>query len=298
MKNILLINLLVVCGVTAGRAGYCQHPVQPLISTDTNHVLVAAHRGDWRNAPENSLLAFRYAAAMGVDIVEVDLAKTKDGEIIIMHDKTIDRTTNGKGRPSDYTLDEIKQFRLKNGLGRLTAHSIPTLREVLTALKGSVMVNLDKSYDFFNEAYSIAKQTGTLNQAIFKSEATWFDLNKRYPGMVDSILYMPVVVLDSPGARLIINEFLQLSHPYAFEFIFQKDTSSLLKNNGFISKANSGVWINSLWASLNGGHYDDMAVEEGNIKDSWQWLIQHGARILQTDRPRELLEFLRQSGWR
>lgn len=69
-----------------------------------NTVMVVAHRGDWRNAPENSVPAFTNAAAMGVDVVELDLNKTKDGVVIIMHDQTIDRTTNGKGKPADYTL--------------------------------------------------------------------------------------------------------------------------------------------------------------------------------------------------
>lgn len=110
---------------------------------------MAAHRGDWRNASENSLPAFQYAAAMGADIVELDLKKTKDGEIVILQDVTLDRATNGKGNPTDYTLAELKKLRLKNGLGRVTDNPIPTLREVMVALKGKALVNLDKSYDYF-----------------------------------------------------------------------------------------------------------------------------------------------------
>ena len=133
-----------------------------------NKIMVAAHRGDWRNAPENSLSAFKNAAAMGVDIVELDLAKTKDGVIVIMHDQTIDRTTNGKGAPGDYTYDEIQKFGLRNGLGRVTGNHIPTLKEVMLALKGKrVMVNLDKSYPYYHEAFAVLTETGTLKQAIF-----------------------------------------------------------------------------------------------------------------------------------
>jgi glycerophosphoryl diester phosphodiesterase len=140
-------------------------------ATAQNKILVTSHRGDWRNAPENSLLGFKYAADMGADIVELDLKKTKDGEIVIMHDETINRTTNGKGKASDYTLQEIKAFGLKNGIGRVTNNHIPTLREVMLALKGKpVKVNLDKSYPYYNETYAILNETGTLQQAIFKSE--------------------------------------------------------------------------------------------------------------------------------
>jgi glycerophosphoryl diester phosphodiesterase len=259
-----------------------------------NKIMVTAHRGDWRNAPENSLRAFQYAADMGVDIVELDLKKTKDGEIVIMHDAAINRTTNGKGIPADYTLEEIKAFRLKNGLGRVTNNPIPTLKEVMLALKGTgVKVNLDKSYDVYPEAYAILKETGTLQQAIFKSEMPFDSLQHRYPQLVDKIIYMPVVNLDKPDARKVIVDYLKGMKPYAFELIFTKDTSAILTDNKFITKTGSKVWINSLWASLNGGHDDDTAVEEDNKKDSWDWIINHGATIIQTDRPKLLLEYLR-----
>jgi glycerophosphoryl diester phosphodiesterase len=258
-------------------------------------IQVTAHRGDWRNAPENSLTGFKYAAAMGVDIVELDLKKTSDDEIVIMHDETIDRTTNGKGKPSDYTLSDIKKFRLKNGLGRPAAYDpIPTLREVMLALKGTgVKVNLDKSYPYYNEAYAILNETGTLKQAIFKSEVPYDTLKKKYPQLINNIIYMPVVNLDKPGAKKIIADYLKNMKPYAFELTFTRDTSSILTNHEFITKTGSKIWINSLWASLNGGHDDDLAVEQDNKKDSWDWIITHGAVIIQTDRPQLLLEYLR-----
>ncbi|MBD1391605.1 glycerophosphodiester phosphodiesterase family protein [Mucilaginibacter glaciei] len=257
-------------------------------------VMVAAHRGDWRNAPENSLRAFEYAAAMGVDIVELDLNKTKDGEIVIMHDQTIDRTTNGKGKPADFTLEEIKKFGLKNGLGRVTRNPIPTLKEVMLALKGKpVMVNLDKSYPYYEEAFAILKQTGTLKQAIFKAEVTYTQLKDKYPRLIDSIIYMPIINLDKPEARQIIGEYQQHMQPFAFEMNFKSDTSFLFKDPKLITSKGSKIWLNSLWASLNNGHDDDLAVEENNTKDSWEWLINHGAGVLQTDRPKELLLYLK-----
>src|SRR3712207_3114810 len=75
-------------------------------------VLVAAHRANWDAAPENSLPAIQSCIDNGVDIVEIDNKMTKDGHLIIMHDQTIDRTTNGKGKVADYSLAEIKKFRL------------------------------------------------------------------------------------------------------------------------------------------------------------------------------------------
>jgi glycerophosphoryl diester phosphodiesterase len=259
-----------------------------------NKVMVTAHRGDWRNAPENSLRAFEYAAAMGVDMVELDLNQTKDGVLVIMHDQTIDRTTNGKGKPADYTLDEIRKFGLRNGLGRVTRNTIPTFKEVMLALKGKpVMVNLDKSYPYYREAFAVLKETGTLKQAVFKAEVTYTALKENYAGLIDSITYMPIINLDKPDARAVINDYLQHMKPWAFELNFKSDTSSILKDNRFITSKGSKVWLNSLWGSLNAGHDDDLAVEEDNKKDSWDWLINHGALVLQTDRPKQLLEYLR-----
>ncbi len=255
-------------------------------------VLVTAHRGDWRNAPENSLQAFKTAIEMGVDIIELDLNKTKDGVLIIMHDETIDRTTDGTGKPSDYTLEDIKKFHLKNGLGRLTSHTIPTLEEVMRLVKGKVLVNLDKSYNYFQEAYQIVKATGTLQQAIFKTDATYPEVRKRYPDILDNLVFMPVVNLDRPNARQIIDEYQHQMKPVAFELIFQKDTSEILSNNNYINMRGSKIWMNSLWASLCAGHDDDRAVDTGDTKNSWGWLIAHGANILQTDRPAELLMYL------
>jgi glycerophosphoryl diester phosphodiesterase len=260
-------------------------------------VMVAAHRGDWRNAPENSLQAYKLAIEEGVDIIEVDLNKTSDGVIVIMHDETINRTTDGKGRPGDYTLEELKKFHLRNGLGVVTRHTVPTLEEVLQLAKGKVMVNLDKSYPYFNEAYGIAKKLGVLNQTIFKAQVHCEEVKQKYAAIIDSIIFMPVVTLDHVDALQSIRQYQQVMKPVAFEFIFQRDTSAILGKAAVINKNGAKIWINSLWPSLNGTHDDDMAVELGNKRDSWGWLIEHGATIIQTDRPKELLEYLRKNNY-
>lgn len=76
---------------------------------------MASHRGDWRNYPENSLAAMNSAINMGVDIIELDLALTKDSVLVVCHDRTLDRTTTGKGKISDMPLDSIRTLRLKTG---------------------------------------------------------------------------------------------------------------------------------------------------------------------------------------
>jgi glycerophosphoryl diester phosphodiesterase len=97
-----------------------------LVQAQSTHVRVASHRGDWRSYANNSIESIESCIRMGVDIVEIDVAKTKNGRLILMHDRKIDRTTNGKGPASDFTLEELNALNLRNGLGRVTGFKIPT----------------------------------------------------------------------------------------------------------------------------------------------------------------------------
>lgn len=71
---------------------------EKLLNRNLHSVIVVSHRADWRNFPENSLEAIESAIRMGVDVVELDLQRTKDGKLILMHDSKLDRTTTGKGK--------------------------------------------------------------------------------------------------------------------------------------------------------------------------------------------------------
>ncbi len=261
----------------------------------SKQVLVAAHRGDWHNFPENSLEAVLSAAEMGVDIVEIDLQMTKDGHLVLMHDKTVDRVTNGKGAVSTFSLDSLKKLRLKNGLGRVTRFGIPTLEEVMTAVKGKVMVNLDKGYDFLVPAYAILQKTGTLTQAIAKSEYPAEKVLAENAALLRNLRYMPVVNLDRPEAAGMIAGYEKQMHAAAFELNFGSDTSAVLGRFADIRRKGARVWVNSLWASLNAGHEDDRAVS-GDLEGSYDWIIARGATIIQTDRPEFLLSYLRKRG--
>ncbi len=92
-------------------------------------VILVGHRGTRSRADENTIKAFGLAADYGMDIIECDPRLTKDGAFIIMHDKTVDRTTNGSGKVEDMTLDEIRMLRTEHG------EMIPTLEEVLDVAK-------------------------------------------------------------------------------------------------------------------------------------------------------------------
>lgn len=107
--------------------------------------LLSAHRGGAsRGHPENCLATFAATVSQTWSILEIDLQVTKDGAIVLMHDPTLDRTSNGKGPIKDRTLAELKELRLKDRLGNLTDERIPTLDEVMKWARGKTILALDK----------------------------------------------------------------------------------------------------------------------------------------------------------
>lgn len=132
--------------------------IQNLEDAQDKKIIVVAHRGDWRNAPENSLQAIENCIKMGVDMVEIDIQETKDGQLVLMHDYTIDRTTKATGLVKDWTLDSLRTLKLLDGLGVETNQKIPTLEEALRLCKDKILVNLDKSYDIFDKCYEVVKK--------------------------------------------------------------------------------------------------------------------------------------------
>lgn len=161
-RKILFVCLLFLCFYSElAKAQRVDEIRKALLNPKTDKVLVVAHRGFWRcNAPENSLAAIDSAIQAKIDMVELDIYKTKDGHPVLLHDGTVDRTTDGKGSVSDMTLAEVKQLHLRDKEGNLTNHRIPTLEEALLKAKGNIMVNLDKAYDIFDDVYRIIEKTG------------------------------------------------------------------------------------------------------------------------------------------
>ena len=268
---------------------------EKLFSRDISSVLVVAHRGDWRYAPENSLQAVEHSIKMGVDIVEVDLQKTKDGVLIIMHDSTLDRTTTGKGKVADKTWEEISQFRLRNGCGIKTVQKIPTLEELLIATKGRVLINLDKADRYFDEVYALLQKTGTARQIVMKGRKPNDEVQALYGDYLGELIYMPVVNLDKPNAREIIDGFQQGIKPVAYELLYKADSNPLPKELKEELKGKALIWYNTLWEGMAGGHEDERALED--IDAAYGYLIDTlGARIIQTDRSELLLNYLKKRG--
>ena len=295
MKHIIFALLL--CTQLAGYALTRAEKLAGMLSDPASgQIMVVSHRGDWRNAPENSLQAIQNCIDMGVDMVEIDLKKTKDGHLILMHDKLIDRTMTGKGKPSDYTLDELREMWLRNGAGHKTQHKVATLEEAMTLAKDKILVNIDKGYDYFDDVYAVLEKTGTIGQCVIKAGKPYSTVKEENAIALDKMIFMPVVKLSDTGARGMIEEYDRNYHPSMYELVFDNDGADVMSCIELTRNSGARIFVNSLWPELCGGHHDDRAVELGEPQQSWGWIIDQGVSLIQTDRPALLLNYLRERG--
>jgi glycerophosphoryl diester phosphodiesterase len=105
--------------------------------------LKIAHRGYSSRYPENTLPAFEGAVAAGADMIELDVRLSRDGELVVIHDATIDRTSNGRGRMADLTLAELRRFSYPNAMTAFGRVPIPTLAEVIDRVGAQVTLNVE-----------------------------------------------------------------------------------------------------------------------------------------------------------
>jgi len=284
-----------------------QSPVDRLnaiFQADTRKVFVAAHRGDWRDAPENSLESLTWAAGLGVDIVELDLKLTSDGQLVVMHDPRLDRTTTGSGGVADHTLAEVTSLHLRAGTGHPTAYTVPTFAQELDAARQDAeILDVDQGWNYLPEVVKEVRAHGAAGQVILNvyPNTPYDTLMQRVPDLSDDLTLMVVVNMARPDAESIIRSYRPHKRTIV-QCIFADDQSDPVRHIADYGKQ-APIWINSLWPDQNAGHDDDRAVGQGppgqgSQDQTWGWLIAHGARIIQTDRPRELLQYLQQKGLR
>ena len=257
-------------------------------------IMVIAHRGDWRNAPENSLQAIQNCIDMGVDMVEIDVRMTKDSVLVLMHDETLDRTTTGIGEVSQWTLDSLQTLNLRNGLGRPTHHRVPTLEEALSLAQGQILVNLDKCYAYFDQVYEILQKTTTVDHVVMKGKVSVNQVKEDFGHYLEQVFFMPIIVLHEPDAVQTIAAYQKELSPIAYEFVFKDEESPIIDQFEELRQTGASIWVNTLWASLNAGYEDDQAFHHSD--SIYGWYIRKGVNMLQTDRPALLLKYLRQKG--
>lgn len=259
-------------------------------------VMVVAHRGCWANAPENSIAAIEDCIRLGADMVELDVRNTADGALVLMHDATIDRTTSGTGKVSGISVDALRALKLRQGAGgtsaALTDDRVPTLEEALLAARGRILVNLDLKVENEAEVFALVDALGMGGQILMKLYDTPQStrlINAPFHGRTH---YMPIIGACLPRSapdctaqlRAPLEDYARFN-PVAYEVSF-------FGNRGFLKSVlaqprakNTRVWVNTL------GHDDARALADPD--KTWGELIDMGVSMIQTDRPADLLAWLR-----
>ena len=297
---ILLSGLLLLqtsCSHSASVPGnHADWVVSELHDPSSDKVLVACHRGDWRNWPENSLAAIESVIGMGADIMELDLKLTKDSVLVVCHDRTIDRTTSGKGRVCDITYDSIRRCVLKTGHGVKTTHRMPTLREALEVCKDRIVVNVDQGYEYYDLVLAVTEELGVTEQILIKGKRSTDVVAAKFSEHPRNMMYMPIIDILKPKGQALFAEYRDKGiTPLAYEVCWSEYTPEVKECMDKVVASGSKLWVNSLWPTLNGGLCDDAAFE-GDPAEVYGKLVDMGATMIQTDRPELLISYLRSRG--
>lgn len=144
--NTIQVLALIIFMMILSSLCYCQTKNQKPLLFDHN-TITTSHRGYAGNYPENTLIGIQKAVDLKVDRIEIDVQQTKDSVIILMHDKTINRTTNGNGRIKDLTYNKLKQFSAGIKFNtKFKNQGIPTLQEVLNIIDGQSTLVIEIKY--------------------------------------------------------------------------------------------------------------------------------------------------------
>lgn len=266
--------------------------VEALHDPNTKYVVVVAHRGDWRNYPENSLPAIESVIQMGVDVMELDIKMTKDSVLVLCHDWTLDRTTTGCGNISDYTYEQLLAFDLKRAHGiAIPGLKIPTLRQALEVCKDRIVVNVDQGFDYYDQVLAITEELDMTGQVLIKSGKPRSEVEAKMVQHQHNMMYMPVVTISKDADMMFFNDYL-MNPPLAFELCFNKLDDQVKSMAKEVITSGSKVWVNTIWGSLCGNHDDDRAYDSDNPDEIYAPILKLGTSIIQTDRPEFLIHYL------
>ncbi len=248
---------------------------------NSKKILVAAHRAMHTKYPENSLDAYKHSIENGIDIIETDIRTTKDGKLILLHDSTIDRITNGRGNVTDYTYAELQKFDLYDRYGTGRTFKIPLVENAFKIAKDKIMLDLDLKDVSIKQLVNLVHKTNMEEQVIF------FDSDF---AVLDSVLLMDSTLILMPRAHSLdeTNKIINRYHPEVIHIdksFYSKEVVDIIKKSG------ARVWINALGKT-------DIEAFGGNVDKAYGELLKGGANIIQTDLPLILKTYLDKNNFR
>ncbi len=226
-------------------------------------IAVIAHRGEHIHHSENSIAAIQSAAELGADYVELDVRTTKDDKLVLMHDNTVDRMTDGTGSVRSLTLEQIRSLHLR-GYGE----AIPTFDEALEAAHGRISIYVDwKDASPAAIAHALSDHGMVEHVVVYGGRNELHDLQVLLPG---------IRVMPEAGNESYLHESATTLQPTVVAFD-QSDFKPALIEQALQIKAE--IYVDRL------GEQDKPVF--------WEDAIDRGAKGIQTNQPAELLDFLR-----
>lgn len=239
--------------------------------------IIQGHRGTRENGlPENSIAAMEYVLTQMPAVFEIDPRLTKDSVVVVFHDATLDRTTNGTGNLIDYTWEELQKLNLKNKYGELTEYKIPTLAEVFEWANGKTALLLDKKDVPLQMIADLIREHDANNfvsNIVRSPEDAEFYFN-------DDPKRMFGVSFREPEA---FQAYLDLGIPT--RQIFGCIGTSISEKTDEINEMLRGYGIRSLISAAP--TYDKLETEEERA-EAYRKVIESGISILESDYPVEM----------
>jgi glycerophosphoryl diester phosphodiesterase len=237
--------------------------------------LVSCHRGCTERAPENTVAAARDALRLGVDLIECDVRTTADGHLVIMHDSTVDRTTDGIGPISGMTLTQVRRLSIRDTrFASVGTHRVPTLAELLKAIDGRAGFYIDTK-----DVHPAALKRVIVDPKVIAKSFAYISTD-------EALLWKQHI----PELRLMATAPDDVRTPKQMRDFVTKFQLSALDGPLTLTKEQIAVVTEMGVVFIP----DTLTLTEG--PEIWSDVIARGAAGIQTDRPTALLDFLRKRG--
>jgi glycerophosphoryl diester phosphodiesterase len=303
-KQLLALLLLSTSATLPAAPVAGRGTVRDVFSNSRNQIIVVAHRGCHNPAPqhgfsavpENSLAALDHCVAMGADMMETDVRQTADGYLVIMHDDTVDRTTNGHGVVAEMTLSELRHLRLRDNLGGYDAPAgeerVMTLDEMLQAAKGRILLNLDIKASIIPQVVAAAARHGMLEAVLVKTDTGIGSAALANMAPFDRVPFMPILAEPNGGKDLgtiAEQQFADGAEPIGFE-LPRLSSKSIPRLAEIARRHHVRLFCNT----IGDGFVLDVGGDNDALRDPtavWGKLERAGISVIQTDRPEALIAF-------
>ncbi|HEY0122663.1 MAG TPA: glycerophosphodiester phosphodiesterase family protein [Rhizobium sp.] len=272
-----------------------RHSYVDYIADPDRSCAIVVHRGDWRAAPENSLLAIERAISGGYDVVEIDVRRSSDGEFFLLHDDTLERMTGLDREPEALTLRQLSSLHLRNRDGgetnELTDEKLPSLNEVFDLTRDRIFIHLDiKHKEIIPDVIAYARAAGVDQQVDFWGELkTAKDFSwVREAVAPHGVPFLAKTRLNATDAATQLDLLFQLN-PFMCEIYFDR-LEQLAEQRARFQEAGIALWVNTLDAVSCGGFTDTAALKDPAA--IWGRLIDAGVSAIQTDEAEALKAYI------